>query len=186
MNRLFIALNIPDEIKENIFYHIEKVVPDFNTFRWEKPHKVHLTLKFIGNFDEKHLPELKSDLDFISDFEQYKCSLGGFNFFYRNKKPAIFFLDLITDKDISLLANRLNDTLKKFNVPVETKDFKTHLTLLRLKGHEDISSLIQLKNSGIPNQEFFAGDVVLYKSTLNPSGSVYTALNIYKLKRSIL
>lgn len=186
MTRLFIALNIPNEIKENIFYHIKKIIPEFNTFKWEQPHKVHLTLKFIGNFDEKIIPQLESSLGFISESEQYKCTLGDFNFFYRNKKPSIFFIDLLTEKSIEPFVNKINDVLAKFNISVEKKDFKSHLTLLRLKGHEDISTLKLLMNSGIPKEEFIASDVVLYKSELNPSGSVYTGLKIYKLKRSIL
>ncbi len=50
-NRLFIALNIPQLIKDNILeirntiYGLEKNV------RWEKDEKLHLTLKFLGDVE---------------------------------------------------------------------------------------------------------------------------------------
>jgi 2'-5' RNA ligase len=49
MIRLFVALEIPGEIREYIFEQLKKSLPEFDRFKWEKKEKIHLTLKFIGN-----------------------------------------------------------------------------------------------------------------------------------------
>ena len=48
MIRLFIALKIPEEIKDKIFGYCFDAIENAVGYKWEAKDKVHLTLKFIG------------------------------------------------------------------------------------------------------------------------------------------
>lgn len=184
MTRLFVSLEIPEPVKDSIYFQLRKMTPVFDNYRWEQKHKIHLTLKFMGSVKEELVSEIGSSLNFISEFESFKCETGNFNYFYRNKKPSIFYLDFSSDKNIGELARKIDRELVKFDIPSEEKDFKIHLTLLRIKGGEDLAPLEFIKSQGIPKQEFIADEAALYKSKLQPYGSVYTKVKSYKLLRS--
>ena len=53
MIRLFVALNIPQNIKEEIIRLRNRIITNPLDYKWEGPDKLHLTLKFIGEVDEK-------------------------------------------------------------------------------------------------------------------------------------
>ena len=48
MIRLFVALKIPENIKEQLFNICHELVSDASLYKWETKDKIHLTLKFIG------------------------------------------------------------------------------------------------------------------------------------------
>ena len=54
MKRIFIAVDIPDEARRIIASYIEELRRRFPNARvgWERPEKLHLTLKFIGRIDD--------------------------------------------------------------------------------------------------------------------------------------
>jgi RNA 2',3'-cyclic 3'-phosphodiesterase len=180
MIRLFVALKIPIEIKKDIVNLTKEFLPGFDKYKWEQPEKIHLTLKFIGNIKEELLNEVKNKISFISEYKKFECGLDKFDFFYRNGKPSIFFMKLQMDERINEMVTKLNDELELLNIPRETKKFHVHLTLLRLKGNEEIEPLKEMTNK-ILNNKFFADEVSLYQSKLLPHGSVYKELLKYKL-----
>ena len=53
MRRIFIALKIPEYIQKKIISHRIKAYPDYQIFKWEPINKLHITLKFIGDFFER-------------------------------------------------------------------------------------------------------------------------------------
>ncbi|HMO97170.1 MAG TPA: 2'-5' RNA ligase family protein, partial [Tepidiformaceae bacterium] len=58
--RLFVACEVPDDVKESI----GEVIEDLRTrsgsaVRWIRPEGVHVTLKFLGEVPTKKLPAVK-------------------------------------------------------------------------------------------------------------------------------
>lgn len=182
MNRLFIALNIPEEIKDNII-EIRNSVQQSKNFKWEPKEKLHLTLKFIGEVDRSILNPIIDELNFIENYSVINCCIFKFDFFFRNKKPSILWAGLKTDETLLQLVDDLNDRLKKLSIPIEEKKFKSHLTLLRLKNDPGINFVNSFKNFTFEPIIFTANSVSVIKSELNPSGSKYFELKNYKLKQ---
>ena len=180
MIRLFIALEIPGEIRNLIVNERKKIIE--SGMRWEPVEKLHLTLKFIGNFDENLVEELAISLSFIENFHSFNVSLSGYGFFFVRKSPKILWLGLSTDDNLFKLVSDLNKHLVKFKIPVEEKMFKPHLTLLRVPRDGDSDLLNLFRGIKVPEKSFIADHVILYKSELSPKGSKYTPLKVYKLK----
>ena len=74
MIRLFVALIIPDEVKNQIVEIRKRIFPDEGIFRWEDNSKAHLTLKFIGEVKEDLLESIINELNFLEHFNKINCS----------------------------------------------------------------------------------------------------------------
>ena len=182
MIRLFVALLIPDEIKSVIFEHCYTVVENQMDYNWEDQNKVHLTLKFIGEVKEELLPNIINGIEFVKDYSTFNCSISNFGFFFRSNEPRILWCNLDTDDTLISLVDELNKKLKKLNIEAETRKFKGHLSLMRIKRKvkEDfIQSFKQYKFSPI---KFVANEIALIQSFLKPTGSEYKILKKYELK----
>lgn len=189
MTRLFIALKIPSHVKRKILNYIKEIQSEDSDFseknylKWESEDKIHLTLKFIGEVENNLVKKISDEINFIEKYDKFICRFTGFDFFFKNREPKILWLGLSTDDRIKELAYRLNDTLeKKFSVPAEKREFKSHLTLLRIRKKIDDSFIKKFKEFKIPAEEFIADEAALIKSQLLPAGSKHTEINNYKLK----
>ncbi len=181
MTRLFVALDIPEEIKTKIISIRNSAVPDPLNYKWEKPEKLHLTLKFIGEIENNLVEEIKSELDFISGYNPLQCSFTKFGFFFSRGKPVILWLDLRINPEIFDLVQELNNKLIKFGIESEKRKFKPHLTLLRIKKNVDENFINSYENCKLPETEFSTDSVSLIKSELHSISSRYTKIKNYNL-----
>jgi RNA 2',3'-cyclic 3'-phosphodiesterase len=180
MTRLFIALKIPLHIRKEIVNFTKEFMPGYEKYKWEQLDKVHLTLKFIGDVKEEFVNEVMKKISFMNDYKKFECGLDKFDFFYRNGKPSIFFMKLQMEERINELVIRLNNELESISIPREKKEFHAHVTLLRIKGNEELDPLKQMTGLQLKTK-FTADEIALYQSSLLPHGSEYKELLNYKL-----
>lgn len=181
--RLFVALIIPDETKNQIKGIRKNIFPDEDKFKWEDDSKVHLTLKFIGEVKEEILEPITKELNFLEHFQKVNCTLEKFGFFFKAKdEPRILWLGLNLNKAIYSIVEELNQRLSKFSIPIEHRKFKAHLTLLRIKNDVPKDFISKFSNAKIPENNFSANEIVLMKSELTANGSTYKEIKKYYLK----
>ena len=182
MIRLFVALIIPDKIKEEVFNQCYAAAENASEFRWEAKDKVHLTLKFIGEVKEDLLQLIIDELDFVKKYSSFICTISKFGFFFRDNEAKILWCNLETDDSMISLVEELNSRLQKFDIETERRKFKGHLTLLRIKNRVSEGFINRFNNYLFDPIKFQANEIVLIQSVLNPIGSEYKVLNIYELK----
>jgi len=182
MIRLFVALKIPEYVKDQIFENCDQVLGKFSDYKWESKEKIHLTLKFIGDVEDNLLPEIINEISFVTDYFAFNCTISKFGFFFRNSEAKILWCNLETDERINILVKQLNDKLSKFNIEVEKRKFKGHLTLLRIKNKVNEKFIKKFKEFDFSSIHFIANQIALIQSFLKPSGSEYKVLKIYELK----
>ena len=182
MIRLFVALNIPEEIIDEIFKHCFSVVDNANDYRWEARDKIHLTLKFIGDIKEDLLTSIIEDLEFVKNYSTFHCTISKFGFFFRDNQAKILWCNVETDDTIISLTEELNRSLEKFNIEIEKRKFKGHLTLMRIKKPVSEKFIRSFKEYTFDPIQFNSNEIELIKSELKPTGSEYKVLKIYELK----
>lgn len=182
MIRLFVALKIPDQVKEEIFNHCFSIAENPAYYSWESKEKIHLTLKFIGEVKETLLPQIIDELEFVKNYSSFYCTISKFEFFFRDNQPRILWCNIETDNSIVDLVQDINTVLQKFDIETEKRKFKGHLTLLRIKNKVDEKFIRSFKEYSFDPITFTAGEVELIQSLLKPSGSEYKVLKIYELK----
>ncbi|WP_290664849.1 RNA 2',3'-cyclic phosphodiesterase [Ignavibacterium sp.] len=180
-SRIFVALNIPDEAKDTLFDVVYKLHPEKN-LKWEKKDKIHLTLKFVGEIDDNFLPGIINDLEFLQEYKSQKLRITGFGFFFRFKEPKILWAGLKFTDELKSIAQRLDDYFTKFGIEKGNREFKPHLTLMRIKNNPGDNFINKFKNSKFEPIDFQSNSISLIKSELNPSGSVYTEIKKYNLR----
>jgi 2'-5' RNA ligase len=181
MTRLFVALNIPEELKEKIIVLRNSVIPNPFYYKWETPDKIHLTLKFIGEIEDNLVKEIEAGLVFISGYKPFNCILNKFGFFFSRGKPVILWLGFIINEEIFDLVRELNERLVQFGIEQEKRKFKPHLTLMRIKKNLDKNFIYSFENCKLPEIKFTADSVSLIKSELHPDKSKYTKIKNYNL-----
>ena len=94
MIRLFVSVKIPFEVKENLIRICKQIAPNPDKYRWETSAKIHLTIKFIGEVEEKLVEDIGQELNFVECFESFDFSVKRFGFFFRDNKPKIMWAGL--------------------------------------------------------------------------------------------
>jgi len=182
MIRLFIALKIPEEIKDTIFGYCFDASENVAGYKWEAKEKIHLTLKFIGDVKDELLPRIIDEIEFIKNYSSFDCTISRFGFFFRDNDAKILWCNLETDDSIISLVDAINNRLQKFDMEIEKRKFKGHLTLLRIKDRVSEKFIKRFKEYSFDPIKFNANEIALIQSELKPSGSEYKVLKIYELK----
>jgi 2'-5' RNA ligase len=197
--RLFIALDIDDEIRGHIARFVEGVRGFAPEARWVQPESLHVTLKFIGEQPEAKIDEIKRALGTIVAGE-FTVQSRGHGFFPTAKAARVFWVGIEAGPGLAALAAAVDRETARLGVPKEERAFSPHLTLARggvrgIRGSgsprwskEDGSNRrfqrLQEKLAALPPAEFgtmTAREFFLYQSQLSPRGSRYTKLARFEL-----
>jgi len=164
--RLFIAIPIPDEVKQHLAsLKIDaKVVKDY-----------HLTLKFLGDVAETKLQELKSALSSI-EFSHFRFKLTEIGFFPNARRVRIVWVGVKPWEPIKSLQCKIESKLSDIGFSRDNK-FHPHITLARVKFLKDPLAFInQIENLQIAPVEIDVTQFELIKSTLTQQGPDYEAI----------
>jgi 2'-5' RNA ligase len=190
MTRLFVALNIPEEIKQKIIDMRRSLINQipgnqYEKLRWEPKEKFHLTLKFIGDVNDALADEIPNHLDFIGEYKKVNCELTKFGFFYNKRVLKILWVGFKVDESLNKLVDELNKKLLLVpggSIPVDHREFRAHLTLLRIKTKLGRDFITGFEQFIIPETKFIAEDISLFRSELQPDMSRYIETKKYNLK----
>src|SRR5208283_3786345 len=89
--RLFIALDLDNEIRNRIARFLDGVCEFASDARWARPEALHVTLKFIGNKSEEDAEKLKRQLATIVA-HSFEVTFRGYGFFPSARAPRVFWL----------------------------------------------------------------------------------------------
>jgi len=173
--RLFIALDVPDDIKTKLI-GLKEMVQLKNDYPWEAEDKMHITLSFLGEVDEDLIPSIENLVERFAKYKKIGCRISKFGFFGRPGNPNILYAAVKTDKNFLLLISSLYRKLKELNIFTGAPRYKQHVTLLRIKTKLEEGFVEAFSNFHFENISFIASEIVLYESTLLQTGSIYKRL----------
>jgi len=182
--RLFIAINFPKEVKEEITKSIEKLVIDFPQVAWTKKENIHLTLKFLGYVNENHLEKIKEGINkSIEGVEPFSLTFTNLGFF--DREQLIIWVGLNDCPELTKIVNNLEKEMEKLGFAKEKRIYSPHVTLGRGKKLTSETTL-QIKN--IIKQEtknislqFKVSEITLMESKLTSTGPKYFSLPQFAL-----
>lgn len=182
--RLFTGLDLPGEVVSRLEDLLRRLKPAAR-INWSPPANLHITTRFIGEWPEERLPELTSALAAIPSRPALHVSIRQVGFFPNLRAPRNFWAG-IDAPGLPELAADIDIVLADLGLEREKRPYSPHLTLARIKEPQPLQSLQQAIAS-LPSLEFGtfpAASFFLYRSTLKPSGSVYTKLAEFPLTKS--
>ncbi len=178
--RLFTAIDLSDEVVENLVRLIDRLRPTAR-IKWSPRENLHVTTKFIGEWPEERLDELKTSLTGVPPRAPIGVQIAKLGYFPNPHSPRVFWAG-IDAPGLAELASDTDQVLSLVGVPKEQRAFSPHLTLARIKEPVPMAGLLQAVAS-LPSLDF--GQCVvdrshLYHSRLASGGSVYTKLAEFK------
>jgi 2'-5' RNA ligase len=173
MTRTFISVELPENVKKEI-KKIQDLLLEFNGKKTEIEN-LHLTLKFLGEIDDKKLGQVKEKLKDIQgkSFEAEIDNLGVFS----ENFIRIVWLHL---KGAEELQKKIDSALE--GLFERERRFMSHITIARIKSVKNKNDfLAKLKEIPIPRMRFLVESFNLKKSELFPEGAKYEGLGKYAL-----
>ena len=169
--RTFIAIDIPERIKKEIV-KIQEQLPKFNGKKTE-PKNLHLTLKFLGEVDEKNLKEIRKRLKKIK-LESFETEIKDIGMF----SERIVWLKITNCNELQKeVDEKLSDLFEK------EERFMGHLTIARIKNLENRKEFLEkMKKIKIPEMRFIVERFNLKKSKLLRKEPVYENIEVYNLE----
>jgi 2'-5' RNA ligase len=182
--RLFTGLDLPPHVTGNLEALLLHLRP-LAQVQWSPAANLHVTTKFIGEWPEDRLGDLKEALGQLPDRPAIPVKIQGLGFFPNPRAPRHFWCG-IEAPGLAELAADTDGVTGSLGIPHEKRAYFPHLTLARMKETAILQSLRE-GIAALPSQEFgsFAADrFFLYRSALRPAGSVYTKLAEFPLTKS--
>jgi 2'-5' RNA ligase len=148
--RLFVALDIDDNIRGRIARFLDGVREFAPDARWARPESLHVTLKFIGEKSEDDIEKIKRALETIAA-DTFEMNFRGCGFFPGVRAPRVFWVGIQTGSYLSSLAAMVDERLASLDIPKEERAFNPHLTLARGGGG---SGSPRWRKGDAPNRNF--------------------------------
>ena len=177
MQRLFIALDLPEDIRLQVF----GMGTSLGRTRPVPLEQIHLTLKFIGDVDGATALDIRDSLATISHFVG-NISLKAPGVFPPRGNPRVLWVGIEPQDQVRRLHRKIENCLQAIGVEREKRKFTPHITLARF-GDKGVKHLAEFLagNSFFSSPLFMPETFTLYASQLTPKGAIHTPIKSYVL-----
>jgi len=179
--RIFIALELPESVRERLGQLQGKLKGTENRIRWVNPSLIHLTMKFLGEVKEKNLEKVfQIAQNAAGRFPVSKMKIGKMGVFPSFSSPRVIWVGIEEGKDkLETLAAELDEKLGQEGFSRSSRKWTSHLTLGRvkvLKEKEKLKALISHSYEEVEGIEVKVKSLSVIKSELTPQGAIHTIL----------
>jgi 2'-5' RNA ligase len=179
--RLFVALEIPAEVRAGLAALIREFRGLAPQLKWVRAENLHLTLKFIGETESAKLDAIRAALARVGSSHALELIVQGIGFFPGDQRPRVLWAGIRAPGGLAQLAVDVDASLASLGFAREQRPFAPHLTLARLAGTRPPEPL----REGIQRQAtdafgtWRATEFHLIESRLKPAGAEYTTLQSF-------
>jgi len=176
--RLFVALDLPAPVK----HAMAPLASGLGDVRWVPPEQQHLTLRFLGEIDERHLDEIAEALSLIPG-APFELRLKGIGHFPPRGPMKVLWVGVERHPELSQLKKRIDRVLRQTGLPPDERKFQPHVTIGRLKRPPSSDRLATwlMRHSLFASEPFPVSGFQLYSSHLRPDGAVHAIESSYEL-----
>jgi RNA 2',3'-cyclic 3'-phosphodiesterase len=176
--RLFVAIDLPPEWKLELA-EIERSIGWLGRgVKWVDPQSMHLTLKFLGETDDRDLPVVREQLISACDgFPAFTMQMRGTGVFPAPNRPRVYWVGLKSGDALITLNQKVERAMQEIGYPPEENPFKPHLTVARIK--DPIGKQRQtdaLLSYHMASEPIAVQEVLLMRSHLASDGARYEAV----------
>jgi len=181
--RLFLAINLPIEIKAHLSDLVLKLhkANKNKPIKWVEKDNFHLTLHFLGDVPEENIEKINQTLEpIIARYSILNFQLSdSINAFPDLNNPKVIFLEMkeLNDGRTIKLQKEIGESLEKSNFEIDTRPFRLHLTLGRVK----FTTSLQIPDLQFPISNFQIQSIDLMESNLTPQGPIYNIIKSFSL-----
>ena len=172
MVRLFVAIDLPDEIREQFRDVQDSLRSSRARLSLVDQESMHITVKFIGEVSGSYLSQITDILQNIEG-SPFSMDVGliGTN---SQKAPRVVWAEADDPGSCRVLAEKSDSALVSLGFEPEKRKFRAHITIARVRQFhqslfEALADVTSSCSGTIPVNEF-----ILKKSELTRDGPIYT------------
>ena len=128
MPRLFVALQLPDSLREAL----QGLQYGLRNARWPSEDGLHLTLAFIGDVDSSAQRRIEAALETVTA-PGLRVALHGLGCFPPRGAPRVLWTGASPRDEIGVLARAVRRALERAGSPSERRKFMPHVTIARFR-----------------------------------------------------
>jgi RNA 2',3'-cyclic 3'-phosphodiesterase len=177
--RLFTAVDIPPDAKAALAALLDRLRP-LAKLHWIPVEKLHITTKFIGEWPEERLDDLKQALGTVRGSTSIEIVIRRVGWLPNPRSARLLYAGVEASEPLSALAAATERAADGIGVPIEDRIYRPHVTLARTRKQVPVDALkraleeIELSAIGSYQASAFA----LYLS----AGGKYTKLQEFSFK----
>lgn len=180
--RGFVSVDVGDRID---WHSLRRELADVDRgVRAVKTEQLHLTLRFLGDTEERLVDDLEGLMDrSVEDISPFRLTFQGVGAFPNAKKPRVIWIGLEGAEPLSVIAERLEKGVVGLGFVPEKRGFRPHATVARIKNvgrFGRLSSLLERWNDGSFGS-MKVDSIHLKSSTLTPQGAIHTTVHTSRL-----
>ena len=156
--------------------------------KWVRPENIHLSLKFLGEVEERREPELVAALKQAAgsrgEPRPLTLQLTGFGVFPDYHRPHVLWAGITPEPGLELLQHGVEQAFAPLGFPTEARAFRPHVTLGRAARDaraQDFTGLEAALGRLSYAESVSVGALDLMQSTLQPRGAVYNVRHSERL-----
>lgn len=176
MARLFLAINLPDDICEEL----DAAATPSHALAWTPRQQLHLTLRFLGEVPREQVGLLAAALAQVR-VEPFLLALSGCGTFPSDAKAQVLWIGVGSGHPrLYQLRQRIDDSVLRHAIPADLRRFLPHVTLARLRNGHPASAFQPLlkRFASYESPPFLVQSFGLYESELLPTGAVHRLIAV--------
>lgn len=166
----FIALSLPNEIKEQLAQYYSLVTKHFPFHKRVHTLDYHITLTFLGFYEEAMLLQLMEEIANDTDnFEAFPLTIDGYDTFGNTSVPRIFWNRLQYEQALFDLQQIVAERCVTYGIQLDKRPYNPHITVARKWAGEvqfDADLLEQYNPLQNMPLTFNANEIVLYRTNI--------------------
>jgi 2'-5' RNA ligase len=177
--RAFFGLPVPEAHRTALAQYLVACAAAAPEFRWTPAANLHLTVRFIGSVERSIVDGIAGRLGELT-LAGFELELGDVRTFKRGRLVRVVWLQVRPGGEAAAsLAAQVEAECVRAGLQPEARPFQPHLTLARARPREGAALPPLPAPPNLPR--WTAEELVLYRSHLGRTGSVYEALRNIKL-----
>jgi 2'-5' RNA ligase len=132
--RLFLALELPAATADELHAAAAPLRAAEPGLAWVPVHKLHLTLKFLGDGDDARVSALVRVADRVAARHRpFELALAGLGGFPNLRRPRVVWAGVEGEPRLELLHHDVETAAAEVGYEVEGRPFRPHVTLARVR-----------------------------------------------------
>jgi RNA 2',3'-cyclic 3'-phosphodiesterase len=184
--RAFIAISLPDSIKKELSilqYKLKKVNADI---KWVEPSSMHITLKFLGDIDDKTLNLISHAIrEKTGIFSCFDISISKTGVFPNTIHPNVIWAGIHEGiSSCSRMQKEFDVCAEKTGIMQEARTFFPHITIGRMrsqKNKQPLMDMLKTEKDFSINAKIPVRKITLFSSLITQQGPEYSILEEFPL-----
>jgi 2'-5' RNA ligase len=188
ISHLFIAVPIPDAIKQHIHAGCVQIAEQTVFKKWVHAADYHITLKFLGGVEQELTEKVKFAINkIVPNHSQFALKVHGLNTFGKPASPRILWMGI--EGDLSALGQLqvdIDKAMEPLGFAREDRSYQPHITLAKNYMGEAVfhtRQLAQITDEGDLPLAWKVSEIVLYRTHLG-ANPMYEALERFPVSIS--